>query len=235
MNDDDLSAGQDSAAPDESPEADDPRIARRDALKKAAVGTAVAGAVWVAPRVDGLSLVPDYASAGTASTGNIKFVIEATDSYDNNNYYSNNDRNNWGGLNGCGLGPNDYLVAVQPKNPGISISPLPNTTQRSAITMTAPLGAAGNAVTTVPNGADGDLENTIDINVAFNIDPPWNKCRINAVSFNKCAPGSNSPGDYSIINNPGAGATNPAPFTATVRVPSQPRNWEKMEITVKCD
>ena len=46
---------------------------RRDLIKKAAVGSGVVAAVWVAPRVDGLSLRPDYAAAGTAS-GTFTFV-----------------------------------------------------------------------------------------------------------------------------------------------------------------
>lgn len=48
---------------------DEPReqalIDRRAAMKKAAAAAAVAGAVWSAPRIEGLSLVPDYAAAGT--------------------------------------------------------------------------------------------------------------------------------------------------------------------------
>ena len=40
---------------------------RRDLLKKGAVGATVAGVVWQAPKVRGLSLRPDYAAAGTDS------------------------------------------------------------------------------------------------------------------------------------------------------------------------
>lgn len=42
---------------------------RRDALKKAAVAAAAAGATFFAPRVEGLSLVPDIAAAGTVPSG----------------------------------------------------------------------------------------------------------------------------------------------------------------------
>ena len=50
---------------DETPSADGGMVARRDAIKKAAAGAAVAGAAWAAPRVEGLSVVPDFAAAAT--------------------------------------------------------------------------------------------------------------------------------------------------------------------------
>lgn len=43
------------------------RVSRRDALRKAAAGAAVAGAAWSAPAVKGLTVVPDYAAAGTVT------------------------------------------------------------------------------------------------------------------------------------------------------------------------
>jgi hypothetical protein len=45
-------------------------IDRRSALKKAAVAAGAAGVVWAAPKVEGLSLRPAYASAGTQGPGN---------------------------------------------------------------------------------------------------------------------------------------------------------------------
>ena len=45
-----------------------PTVSRRHALKKAAVGVAVGGAVWNAPRIEGLSLRPNYAAAASAGT-----------------------------------------------------------------------------------------------------------------------------------------------------------------------
>ena len=47
-------------------ESGDSGSSRRNALRKAAVASGVAAAAWVAPRVDGLSVRPDYAAAGTA-------------------------------------------------------------------------------------------------------------------------------------------------------------------------
>lgn len=48
----------------------EPQTGRRDMLKKGVVAAGVAGAAWVAPKVDGLSLRPDYASAQSAGTPN---------------------------------------------------------------------------------------------------------------------------------------------------------------------
>ncbi|MEI2808655.1 MAG: hypothetical protein V9F00_00140 [Nocardioides sp.] len=42
----------------------------RRATMKAALGGAVAGAVFVAPRIEGFSIAPDYAAASTAFTTN---------------------------------------------------------------------------------------------------------------------------------------------------------------------
>lgn len=44
------------------------RFDRRDALRKLAVGGAVGGATWVAPKLERTSLVPDYAAAQTLPT-----------------------------------------------------------------------------------------------------------------------------------------------------------------------
>lgn len=57
-----LGDGEDEAAPGSG---DDARVNRRDALRKAAIALGTAGVVWTAPRIEGLSMVPDYASAGT--------------------------------------------------------------------------------------------------------------------------------------------------------------------------
>lgn len=49
--------------------ADDGLSSRRSAIKKAAAGAAVVGAAWAAPKVEGLSVVPDYAAAATLPGG----------------------------------------------------------------------------------------------------------------------------------------------------------------------
>jgi len=53
---------------------------RRSVLKKAAVGAAVAGTVWNAPRIDGLSIRPDYAAAASTapcSAADLPIVVVA--------------------------------------------------------------------------------------------------------------------------------------------------------------
>lgn len=218
------------------------RIARREALKKAIAGTTVAGAVWVAPKVEGLSVIPDYAAAGTGTAGPIRFRIQAAKA-DTNNYYANSDRNNnWRGLTGC-TGADDWAVAVSSSNPGITLSPIgpgPSGPAAGAFNgsfdMVAPLGLAGNATVTVPGGFDSDLPGgvTQTINVTFSIDPPWNRCRISNVVFNKCNPSSPGVGSFNIVNNPGPNVPNPTGFVAQVEIGPQPANHDTLDIFVEC-
>ena len=230
------------------------RMARREALKRAAAGGAVGGAVWVAPKVEGLSLVPNYAAAGTGAA-TARFSIQATSrgsDWDTNNsspYYTtdvDSDRNNASnnaGLDGCNNGGNDWYVAVAANNPGVTGGPTSvppgqggfgRPSAGSPFRLTAPLGAAGNVSLVVPQGADADLEGSATtINVIFDIDPPWNRCRISNVTMNKCIPGSGDP-QWSTVNNPDPGVTNPAPFTAQVVIPPQPRNLDRLDIDIAC-
>ena len=53
-----------------------PSITRREAIRKTVVGGAVAGVVWSAPRVEGLSLRPDYAAA--SSSGDLRETFTFT-------------------------------------------------------------------------------------------------------------------------------------------------------------
>jgi len=46
----------------------DRELNRRAAIKKATTGAVVAGVVWNAPRIEGLALRPNYASAGSAGS-----------------------------------------------------------------------------------------------------------------------------------------------------------------------
>ena len=76
----------------------DRRMDRRDALRKAAAGAAVAGVAWSAPSVKGLTLVPDYASAGTVTGLTRTFRILGVE----RNYSaldSGNDTHDFRGLN----------------------------------------------------------------------------------------------------------------------------------------
>ena len=47
-----------------------PGFDRRNLMKKGAAAVGAAGVVWAAPKIEGLSLRPDYASAGTRGPGN---------------------------------------------------------------------------------------------------------------------------------------------------------------------
>ena len=48
---------------------------RRAMLKKAAVGASAAGLVWSAPRVEGLSLRPNYAAAASGAVTSVVFDL----------------------------------------------------------------------------------------------------------------------------------------------------------------
>ena len=52
------------------------RLSRRDAIHKAATGAVVAGVVWSAPRVEGLSLRPSYAAAFSGAIVSQNFVFD---------------------------------------------------------------------------------------------------------------------------------------------------------------
>jgi hypothetical protein len=62
------------------------RISRRRAMK-AAVGSGVAAATFVAPRVEGLSIAPDYAAAASGTNATNNATINATRSNSGTAYY----------------------------------------------------------------------------------------------------------------------------------------------------
>lgn len=97
------------ASSDVSPEvvpADDAAtIDRRAALKKAAIGAGVAVGAWTAPRIEGLSLVPDYAEAATIMG---TFMITVTQIDCSPNILQN--ANCWGA---CAPGGNNCVSAVR--------------------------------------------------------------------------------------------------------------------------
>jgi len=53
------------------------QIGRRDALRKAAAGAATAGIIWSAPRVEGLSMRPNYAGASSHTTETISVQLNS--------------------------------------------------------------------------------------------------------------------------------------------------------------
>lgn len=65
-----MTAGDDTAdTRDEVDETDDGSTTRRGLLKKGLVGAGAVGAVWAAPRIEGLSVRPDYAAAQSFGFG----------------------------------------------------------------------------------------------------------------------------------------------------------------------
>ncbi|MEM7091965.1 MAG: twin-arginine translocation signal domain-containing protein [Actinomycetota bacterium] len=54
---------------------------RRDLLKKTAVGAAAAGIVWSAPKIEGLSLRPEYAAAASGDTANLAVTWNANTAF----------------------------------------------------------------------------------------------------------------------------------------------------------
>jgi hypothetical protein len=186
---------------------------------KGAAGAAAAAAVWSAPRVEGLSLVPDYASAGTATTPVITFRLDG---------------------NGPGLlGANNWMNAAP--SPAYTINsngPSDNAT----IVMTAPLGPAGNAVFTFPTNQDTDGP-AFNANVTFNVDPPFNRCVIlSAVAdwdgstsdrgqtnapFTNQSPNTTSPRSIPMTFGPGPSSAGNNFFNPATKL-----NW--VEVRIQC-
>lgn len=218
---------------------DDARVKRRAALKLAA-GAAAAGAVWTAPKLEGFSIVPNYAAAGTAVVAATTFRIDTADIAQNfpaPGYYSPQPSPDAAGNAGDGCsGQNGdvYALSTLANPPGVTVNSAGPTAAR-AINFSYPLGPAGNVVINVPNGADADSGQTTNIDVAFTIDPPFNKCRVNAAALYGCN-AQNTAIPLPINNNPAAGASNPAPFTARVvaNPPSPQGAAHHVDITVAC-
>lgn len=169
---------------------------RRSALKKAAAAGVVGAAAFAAPRVEGMSIAPNYAAAGTATTGVITLRLNG---------------------NGPGLaGANNYMNA----NPSPSYTINQNgPSDNQAIIITAPLGTAGNAVWTFPSGLDTDGPAIPGGSVAFSVDPPYNRCRV--VSGNTGWQGTT--GGRPDVSNSASPAPVPntnASFTQTISIPA---------------
>ncbi len=228
MNDDPTSQYEDGESEtDANEDVDEARSSRRDAMRKAAMGAAVTGAVWASPKIDGLSIVPDYAGAGTG-TGSFTFTTRTADAAPT--YYDDVGDE----VPACPGSGGSHWNVRSPDNPGNTGISAGNT-NGSPRSVTGPLGVAGNATMTVSSGPSnqGELNETRnDISVTINIDPPWNKCRVSSVLARKCN-GTNA--TININNNPAAGATNPAPFTVGTTIPGPQSNYLSfVQVTVTC-
>lgn len=80
----DMSADASEAAPEATDGTPEARLNRRRMMQAALAGGAAA-AVWSAPRIEGLSIAPDYASAATCTTSSPDFGLTATNCWANIN------------------------------------------------------------------------------------------------------------------------------------------------------
>lgn len=150
---------------DESSERTQPdEFARREALKKAAAAGAVGGAIWAGPRIAGLSITPDYASAGTGVVSSLCFVLNGNGDY------------LLGGNNWMNVAANpQYTISTNGPSDDQAIkiiAPLPSPNPASPI---------GTATFNMAKGVDTDGP-AVSGTVVFEVDPPFNKCQITSVS-----------------------------------------------------
>lgn len=139
----------------ESNGGEDALTGRRTAVKKAIAAAGVAGAVWVAPRVEGLSIIPDFASAATL-TSNITVTVVSPN--------SNNFSYIW-------AGPGDYWALA----PGPSSS---TSTKNQALAVNANVPAMPGATTSVTlnQGTLADQNAGLNGFISFSgWDPPFNR------------------------------------------------------------
>lgn len=191
---------------------DDHRASRREAIKKAAAAAAVSGVVWTAPRVEGLSIAPDYASAMTGGAPPVYLTIDSAD-----------DGSDFG--TGCTSGTDYYYFAHTPSpadhnsptpipapyNPGWTLSNSNVRAENAPVVLTAnlpsPVGVIAAVTVTIPNTNDADREgggNEPIMDVAFSgIDPPFNNCRVEAAGAP--APGPVTANANEWIRCPGLG------------------------------
>lgn len=203
------------------------RLKRREAMRRAAAGAAVAGAAWAAPKVEGLSVLPDYAAAATG-TGSFTFTTRTADAAPT--YYDSVGDD----VPACEGSGGSHWNVRSPDNPG-STSINAGNTNGTARSVTGPIGPAGSATMTVASGPSNQGENNEtrnDISVSIDIDPPWNKCRVSSFVARKCDGGNAT---INANGNPAPGATNPAPVTVGFTIPGpQPNYLSWVQITVTC-
>ena len=190
------------------PSEDDARsISRRVALKKAATAASVAGVAWAAPSVKGLSIIPDYTAAALSSIHGYTVSIKFGDT-DGSTY----------------PGVDNYFKYKSSPN-----TTTPNTTPNNnhALSITASLGIAGNAVMTVAQDvlADG---NPFGGSIAFNVGPN-NQCRITGITSH---PGPGPGNNFSTVPLP-----NSPTFTQNFNVGDHPGPTSRVDdvtITITC-
>ena len=214
----------------------DRRMDRRDALRKAAAGAAVAGVAWSAPSVKGLTLVPDYASAGTVTGLTRTFRILGVE----RNFSalnSGNDTHDFRGLNTPEVAASGGSAGPRPRPPPRGYTPA--TAQVSdfgpVVTMSATLDVAGSVSATMSNSATAyfraDAGSTspgtnswytapdrIRIPVTFDVDPPFNQCKVSSGTLYSSNYSAGAPDFHdlgSIWATPTGGYPTPLPLSYT--------------------
>lgn len=164
---------------------DEAAISRREALKKAAIGAGVVGAVWSAPRIEGLSIVPDYAAAGTFA-GTIVFNKNQRDC---NPGASANCWGNCTGTNTCAPLTYSGANAVPVYSPFMGTpagGPGSGGTFDSATNVTnfaSPPANRNEFIAVTWSGpADTNSTGMASLNFSANMDPPFNHCTITMLS-----------------------------------------------------
>jgi hypothetical protein len=178
-------------------------LGRRAALKKAAAAGAVGAAVWAAPKVEGLSVVPNYASAGTGVIANKCFTLTG---------------------NGPGILGADNSVSANPSPSQTVVSAGPSDASPVVVSMTLPSAnqptdPIGNVVWTFPGFVDTDGPAIPGGTVVFNIDPPFNKCQIASANVGW----TGSTGGLPTLAAPFTPAPIPnttSPFSQTISIPA---------------
>ena len=172
---------------------------RRKVIKRAAAGAAVAGAAWMAPRVQGLSLLPDFAAAstlaGTVTTSHSFLWVRAW-VWDSGGWYdsSQDDREY----------PGTDHWAVGPTSAGRDGAPGDTFVNAATSTQAVPTLPGANLTVQIPQGTAADAGVGVPVNVTFSgFDPPFNRMNGVTLNYNTRGPG-NSTSQYGPYPAPSA-------------------------------
>ena len=211
----------------------DPVLTRHRALKKAAVAAAAAGAVWSAPRIEGLSSLPDYASAGTLPQG---FTYTWRVGWVDAPPIGSADC--WGtrtpGCTGGNTGPVSMYANYGTYGPNGAGPKVQGTT-------TSPLSPAPTSETvTFAWGGFADGTGTFSGSVNWSLDPPFNSCSIFSVNGSIRGPGAFfGPGTAPYTQNNAPAGITPTPtganFSYRGTSPGGGQQGSDLTIVIKCN
>ncbi|WP_020378561.1 hypothetical protein [Candidatus Microthrix parvicella] len=167
--------------------------------------------------------MPDYASAGTDN--NVALNLRFDAAYDDGTHG-----------NGCSI-YDDYLFFNDSFNTGWGGGSGARA-ENAIITRSANLGNAGSVTFNTPDDVpmDGDANNTAVV-LTFNVDPPFNNCRVSSANITDCASGDPAEAESTPLTTTTTPNTS-SPFTQTVGVknsgPTTP-DWARLDISIVCD